>query len=74
MQNIANVQQNGIGHRDSEKCDLHRDLSNEQFALRVENLSKAYNSDHRALNNVSFGLKSGEVSAPLNYSSIYNDD
>lgn len=65
MQNITALQQNGISLSDNEKNDLFsRDVANDQYALRVENLSKFY-GDHQAVNNVSFGLKSGEVSHPL---------
>lgn len=66
MQNVTTLQQNSIGLSDSEKNDLYnKDIANDQYALRVENLSKVYNGDHQALNNVSFGLKSGEVSCKV---------
>lgn len=62
MQNIASLQQNGINLNDTEKNELQaRDIADEQYVLRVENLCKTYDGNHQALINVSFGLKSGEV-------------
>lgn len=61
MQNITTMQQNGI-LSDMEKNDLYsKDIIQDQYVLRVENLCKCYNGNTQALNNVSFGLKTGEV-------------
>lgn len=60
MQNITTMQQNGILN-DTEKNDLYKDNLQDQYVLRVENLSKIYSGNTQAVNNVSFGLKGGEV-------------
>lgn len=62
MQNIASLQQNGINLSDAEKNGfVGKENGQDQYVLRVENLCKTYDGDHQALNNVSFGLKMGEV-------------